>query len=221
MGGSQAARAARLGLVLGGAGGLLRRLRLLPLPTASEYQVERFLTVPYIQIPPPATPAGTNIMEGSELMAMASSNDGWDEQLAAKVGEGCRRGAGWTASLHGPQRRPASRPPTPPRSGCTPPPQPTHRTATPTPTSMQANEVDGFAGVYPEHKYLIVQALQGRGRLIGMTGALALLLAAAARAGADRLGLAGLSRECAAAQQAASTAAHPACCCPDAAQATA
>ena len=32
--------------------------------------------------------------------------------------------------------------------------------------------VDGFAGVYPEHKYRIVQALQARGMLIGMTGML-------------------------------------------------
>mmetsp|Transcript_8326 Transcript_8326/g.24910 ORF Transcript_8326/g.24910 Transcript_8326/m.24910 type:complete len:686 (+) Transcript_8326:251-2308(+) len=34
----------------------------------------------------------------------------------------------------------------------------------------QVNEVDGFAGVYPEHKHRIVEALQGRGRLVGMTG---------------------------------------------------
>ncbi len=34
----------------------------------------------------------------------------------------------------------------------------------------QAEAVDGFAGVYPEHKYLIVDTLQSRGRLIGMTG---------------------------------------------------
>ena len=32
--------------------------------------------------------------------------------------------------------------------------------------------VDGFAGVYPEHKHRIVQALQARGMLIGMTGML-------------------------------------------------
>lgn len=31
--------------------------------------------------------------------------------------------------------------------------------------------MDGFAGVYPEHKFAIVEALQSRGRLIGMTGA--------------------------------------------------
>lgn len=33
-------------------------------------------------------------------------------------------------------------------------------------------KVDGFAGVYPEHKHRIVAALQSRGRLVGMTGAL-------------------------------------------------
>jgi H+-transporting ATPase len=31
-------------------------------------------------------------------------------------------------------------------------------------------QVDGFAGVYPEHKFRIVEALQGRDRLVGMTG---------------------------------------------------
>ena len=36
--------------------------------------------------------------------------------------------------------------------------------------SAQVNEVDGFAGVYPEHKHAIVKALQGKGRLVGMTG---------------------------------------------------
>ena len=35
---------------------------------------------------------------------------------------------------------------------------------------VQVNEVDGFAGVYPEHKHAIVKALQGKGRLVGMTG---------------------------------------------------
>lgn len=30
--------------------------------------------------------------------------------------------------------------------------------------------VDGYAGVYPEHKFAIVQALQSHGRLVGMTG---------------------------------------------------
>lgn len=30
--------------------------------------------------------------------------------------------------------------------------------------------MDGFAGVYPEHKHRIVAALQARGRLVGMTG---------------------------------------------------
>ncbi len=34
----------------------------------------------------------------------------------------------------------------------------------------KVDQVDGFAGVYPEHKYKIVEALQARGRLIGMTG---------------------------------------------------
>jgi H+-transporting ATPase len=32
--------------------------------------------------------------------------------------------------------------------------------------------VDGFAGVYPEHKFAIVEALQANGALIGMTGVL-------------------------------------------------
>ena len=35
---------------------------------------------------------------------------------------------------------------------------------------MQVNCVDGFAGVYPEHKHAIVKALQAKGRLVGMTG---------------------------------------------------
>ena len=30
--------------------------------------------------------------------------------------------------------------------------------------------MDGFAGVYPEHKYAIVEAYQSHGRLVGMTG---------------------------------------------------
>ena len=30
--------------------------------------------------------------------------------------------------------------------------------------------MDGFAGVFPEHKHAIVEALQGKGRLVGMTG---------------------------------------------------
>lgn len=30
--------------------------------------------------------------------------------------------------------------------------------------------MDGFAGVYPEHKFAIVEALQSHGRLVGMTG---------------------------------------------------
>jgi H+-transporting ATPase len=34
----------------------------------------------------------------------------------------------------------------------------------------QVDEVDGFAGVYPEHKHRIVEALQAKGRLVGMTG---------------------------------------------------
>ena len=33
-----------------------------------------------------------------------------------------------------------------------------------------ALQVDGFAGVFPEHKHSIVEALQARGRLVGMTG---------------------------------------------------
>ncbi len=36
----------------------------------------------------------------------------------------------------------------------------------------QVNLVDGFAGVYPEHKYAIVEAYQSHGRLVGMTGEL-------------------------------------------------
>ena len=32
------------------------------------------------------------------------------------------------------------------------------------------NHKDGFAGVYPEHKHRIVEALQCKGRLVGMTG---------------------------------------------------
>lgn len=36
--------------------------------------------------------------------------------------------------------------------------------------ATQVNEVDGFAGVYPEHKHRIVEALQAYGRLVGMTG---------------------------------------------------
>lgn len=34
----------------------------------------------------------------------------------------------------------------------------------------QARQVDGFAGVYPEHKHRIVDALQSNGMMIGMTG---------------------------------------------------
>lgn len=34
----------------------------------------------------------------------------------------------------------------------------------------QVDDVDGFAGVYPEHKHRIVEALQRKGRLVGMTG---------------------------------------------------
>ena len=34
----------------------------------------------------------------------------------------------------------------------------------------RVDEVDGFAGVYPEHKHQIVKALQAKGRLVGMTG---------------------------------------------------
>lgn len=30
--------------------------------------------------------------------------------------------------------------------------------------------MDGFAGVYPEHKHRIVDALQAKGMMIGMTG---------------------------------------------------
>ena len=41
--------------------------------------------------------------------------------------------------------------------------------------ATKVTEVDGFAGVYPEHKHRIVTALQSKGRLVGMTGVLALL----------------------------------------------
>ena len=34
----------------------------------------------------------------------------------------------------------------------------------------QIAEYDGFAGVYPEHKFALVQAMQAKGMLIGMTG---------------------------------------------------
>ena len=35
--------------------------------------------------------------------------------------------------------------------------------------------MDGFAGVFPEHKHRIVEAVQHSGRLVGMTGTLRLL----------------------------------------------
>jgi len=35
---------------------------------------------------------------------------------------------------------------------------------------QHCDECDGFAGVYPEHKHMIVTALQAKGRLVGMTG---------------------------------------------------
>lgn len=31
-------------------------------------------------------------------------------------------------------------------------------------------DADGFAGVFPEHKYAVVQKLQERGFVVGMTG---------------------------------------------------
>ena len=37
--------------------------------------------------------------------------------------------------------------------------------------AVQVHIVDGFAGVYPEHKHSIVEALQASGCLVGMTGA--------------------------------------------------
>ena len=36
--------------------------------------------------------------------------------------------------------------------------------------AQKVTEVDGFAGVYPEHKHRIVETLQATGRLVGMTG---------------------------------------------------
>eukprot|EP00898_Chlorokybus_atmophyticus_P001625 jgi/Chlat1/2463/Chrsp171S02344 len=36
--------------------------------------------------------------------------------------------------------------------------------------AQAVDDADGFAGVYPEHKHRIVEVLQSRGRLIGMTG---------------------------------------------------
>ncbi|KAK9817909.1 hypothetical protein WJX72_004165 [[Myrmecia] bisecta] len=36
--------------------------------------------------------------------------------------------------------------------------------------ASMVDHVDGFAGVYPEHKHRIVEALQAKGRLVGMTG---------------------------------------------------
>lgn len=35
---------------------------------------------------------------------------------------------------------------------------------------QKVEDVDGFAGVYPEHKFRIVEAFQTRGTLVGMTG---------------------------------------------------
>jgi H+-transporting ATPase len=37
-------------------------------------------------------------------------------------------------------------------------------------TAEQVEQADGFAQVFPEHKYGIVKALQGRGHIVGMTG---------------------------------------------------
>ncbi|MGW8322497.1 MAG: plasma-membrane proton-efflux P-type ATPase, partial [Thermodesulfobacteriota bacterium] len=39
-----------------------------------------------------------------------------------------------------------------------------------TDTAEQVEEADGFAQVFPEHKYGIVKALQARGHIVGMTG---------------------------------------------------
>ncbi|KAK9819692.1 hypothetical protein WJX72_001191 [[Myrmecia] bisecta] len=36
--------------------------------------------------------------------------------------------------------------------------------------AQMVDHVDGFAGVFPEHKHRIVEALQAKGRLVGMTG---------------------------------------------------
>lgn len=35
---------------------------------------------------------------------------------------------------------------------------------------QKVEDVDGFAGVYPEHKFNIIEAFQARGTLVGMTG---------------------------------------------------
>ncbi len=39
-----------------------------------------------------------------------------------------------------------------------------------TDTAQQVEQADGFAQVFPEHKYGIVKALQARGHIVGMTG---------------------------------------------------
>jgi H+-transporting ATPase len=38
------------------------------------------------------------------------------------------------------------------------------------PVDEHVETVDGFAGVFPEHKYEIVRILQGKGHICGMTG---------------------------------------------------
>ena len=50
------------------------------------------------------------------------------------------------------------------------PPLPCTRPPPAAPVPLQVRDVDGFAGVYPEHKFRIVEALQARGLLVGMTG---------------------------------------------------
>ena len=51
--------------------------------------------------------------------------------------------------------------------------------------AAKVTEVDGFAGVYPEHKHCIVAALQSKGHLVGMTGVLAPLHGVHSATGTD------------------------------------